>query len=911
MKKTISKILLSLVIPFGVSHVIAQTAVYDLSCEYRKNPIGIDISNPRLSWKLKSEKDNIQQTAYEIRVADNKNDLYNNKNLIWSSGKVNTSQSILIDYNGPSLESGQRVYWQVRVWDQNNKKGPWSEVAFWESGIMDKSAWNKASWISAQNEGKIEKSLPSQYYRKEFTLNKKIKRARIYSTALGVYMLYINGKRIGDDYFAPGWTSYNKRIQYQTYDITNILSKDNAIGVIVGDGWYRGRLAWQNKRAIYGNRLGFIACIDIEYNDNTSEKFYTDSTWKYSYGPIISSDIYNGEVYDYNKELTGWNVYGYDETKWQNVDILNNQKNHLIATVTDLPREIMELSPEKIFKTPKKELVIDLGQNMVGMAKVKIKGNKGDTVKISYAEVLDKNGNFYTANLRSAKATDCIILKDNKEITFQPHFTFHGFRYIKIEGLKYIPEKDDIRGIVIHSPMERTGYFTCSDSLVNQLQSNIEWGQRDNFLDVPTDCPQRDERLGWTGDAQVFSMTAAYNFNVATFYTKWLQDLSLDQKENGKVPHIVPNVLEGAGSTAWSDAAIIVPWTVYRIYGDKRILVNQYESMKKWVEYMEHRAGKKYLWQNDYHFGDWLAYASTRSDYTGATTEKDLIANAYFRYSSLLLSRIAMIIGKTDDSKRWLDLSENVKKAFINEYVTPSGRLVSNTQTAYLLALSFDLLPEHLKKNAAKYLAKDVNKFKHLTTGFVGTPLLCSTLSEIGRDDLAFMLLMRKKYPSWLYPVTMGATTIWERWDGIKPDGTFQTIGMNSFNHYSYGAIGEWMYNRIAGICLNPEFPAYKRFTLNPHVGGGLTYARGEFESMHGKIVSDWKVEDNNFIYTVTIPANTSADVILPTDNENDITVNNKKIIQIKNIKYYKENNNIKLYLMSGNYIFKIQNFNK
>lgn len=459
--------------------------------------------------------------------------------------------------------------------------------------------------------------------------------------------------------------------------------------------------------------------------------------------------------------------------------------------------------------------------------------------------------------------------------------------------------------------MERTGYFTCSDSLVNQLQSNIEWGQRDNFLDVPTDCPQRDERLGWTGDAQVFSMTAAYNFNVATFYTKWLQDLSLDQKENGKVTHIVPNVLEGAGSTAWSDAAIIVPWTVYRIYGDKRILINQYESMKKWVEYMEHRAGKKYLWQNDYHFGDWLAYASTRSDYTGATTEKDLIANAYFRYSSLLLSKIAKIIGKTEDSERWLNLSENVKKAFINEYVTPNGRLVSNTQTAYLLSLSFDLLPENLKENAAKYLAEDVNKFKHLTTGFVGTPLLCSTLSEIGRDDLAFMLLMRKKYPSWLYPVTMGATTIWERWDGIKPDGTFQTIGMNSFNHYSYGAIGEWMYSRIAGICLNPEFPAYKRFTLNPHVGGGLTYARGEFESMHGKIVSDWKVEDNNFIYTVTIPANTSADVILPTDNENDITVNNKKISQIKNIKYYKENNSIKLYLMSGNYIFRIQNFNK
>jgi alpha-L-rhamnosidase len=520
-----------------------------------------------------------------------------------------------------------------------------------------------------------------------------------------------------------------------------------------------------------------------------------------------------------------------------------------------------------------------MGQNMVGWVRLKVQGNRGDAVTLKFAEVLDKDGNFYIENLRAAKATDVYILKGNGEEIYEPRFTFHGFRFVKIEGYPGTPGLDDITGVVIYSDMEPTGTFVCSDSLINQLQHNIQWGQKGNFLDVPTDCPQRDERLGWTGDAQVFAPTAAFNFNVAPFYTKWMKDVAADQGPDGKVNHVVPDVLNGAGgSTAWADAAIIVPWQTYLAYGDKRILEEQYSSMKAWVEYMKNRAGEDYLWIGDTHYGDWLAFATTRSDYPGATTEKDLIATAYFSYSSGLLAKIAEILGKSGDAEKYSELSGKVKNAFINEFVTPGGRLVSHTQTAYALALAFNLLPENLVPKAAEYLAGDVDKFKHLTTGFVGTPLLCKTLSNHGYEDLAFMLLNRKDYPSWLYPVTQGATTIWERWDGQKPDGTFQSAGMNSFNHYAYGAIGEWLYNYVAGIQIDPENPGYKHFFLAPHPGGGLTHAKAVYKSMYGEIKSDWKTEGNQMVYDVTIPANTTATVTLPSASPEKVLLNDSPL---------------------------------
>ncbi len=844
----------------------SKTQVVNLVNEYLVNPIGIDVQKPRLSWQILSDEQNVMQSAYEIRVADSPENLSKKSRLIWTSGKVTGDNSVNVEYGGLELQSMQRAYWQVRIWDNTGKATEWSIPAFWEMGVLNPGLW-KASWISKANEPETAESKPAHYYRKEFSLTTKVKSARVYVTSKGLYQLFLNGEKVSTDLFTPGWTTYNKRLQYQVYDVTSMLKEKNSIGAMVGDGWYRSTIG-RNKREniwYYGDKLALLVQLQINYTDGTSELVTTGKDWKVTKGAIIESDIYNGEIYDARKEMPGWNQPGFDDSKWENVAVVQHSNDILLAQRGVPVKAIEEIQPVKSMVTPKGELVFDMGQNMVGWVRLKVKGKKGDQITLKFAEVLDREGNFYTDNLRAAKATLTYILKGENEEIYEPYFTFYGFRFVKLEGFQETPALDQITGVVIYSEIKPTGTFTCSDSLINQLQSNIQWGQKGNFLDVPTDCPQRDERLGWTGDAQVFAPTAAFNFDVSAFYTKWLKDLAADQLADGKVPDVIPDVRNGrGGSTAWADAALIVPWTMYLSYGDKRILEEQYASMKGWVDYMNGRAGEDFLWTDDKHYGDWLAFASTSSSYTGATTEKDLIATAYYKYSSGLLAEIAGIIGKTNDAKKYAALSENIKKAFVGEFVTPAGRLISQTQTAYSLAIAFDLLPENLVLAAAKYLAEDVRKMRHLTTGFVGTPLLCKTLSDQGYEELAFLLLNRKEYPSWLYPVTQGATTIWERWDGQKPNGTFQTVGMNSFNHYAYGAIGEWLYTYVAGIRIDEQNPGYKHFYLEPHPGGGLNHVAAEHHTMYGKIKSAWKIEGENLRYEVEIPANTTATVILP-----------------------------------------------
>jgi alpha-L-rhamnosidase len=742
-------------------------------------------------------------------------------------------------------------------------------------GILTPIDW-KATWISFGDEKEAKGSKPAQYFRKEFSVSKSVKSAKVFATSLGLYQLYINGAKVTSDLFTPGWTSYNKRLQYQAYDVTSMLKTQNAIGAILADGWYRGNIGFSKQSDYYGKKLALLVLLHITYTDGTFEMVSTDKSWKVTAnGPIVESDIYNGERYDANLELTGWNKPGYEMGKWVSVVPIDGKKDILIASQGVPVKAIEEIKPVKQIVTPKGETVYDMGQNMVGWVRIKFAGKKGDKLTLKFAEVLDKAGNFYTDNLRAAKVTDVYIMKGEGTEVYEPSFTFHGFRFLKVEGLSTVPGLDQIAGVVVHSDMKPTGTFSSSDTLINKLQSNIQWGQKGNFLDVPTDCPQRDERLGWTGDAQVFSMTAAFNFDVAAFYTKWLGDVAADQLPDGKVPHVIPDVLNGGGgSTAWADASVIVPWTVYLSYGDQRILEKQYPSMKSWVNYMKNRAGADYLWTGDAHFGDWLAFATTNSDYPGATTEKDLIATAYYCYSTNLLSKIANIIGQKEDAATFQKLAGEIKEAFNREFVTANGRLVSHTQTAYALALAFDLLPANMVPKAAAYFAADVEKFKHLTTGFVGTPLLCQTLSAIGRDDLAFMLLNNKKYPSWLYPVLQGATTIWERWDGQKPDGTFQDVGMNSFNHYAYGAIGEWLYRHVAGIDIDPALPGYKHILLAPHPGGGLTQTKAEIITLYGKVSSAWKFDNEDFVYDIEIPANTTATVSLPFAKPSLVKVN-------------------------------------
>lgn len=897
--KTIS--LLNLLLIFSAM-VFASTSVTDLTCEYHTNPIGIDVEQPRFNWKLTSDKNNVLQTAYEIRVASSLSALKKGKDLLWSTGKQMSNQSVGVVFEGTPLKSMQRAYWQVRVWDNDNKASAWSTPAYWEMGLLDTKDW-KASWITMPGSEYVDKSLPSQYYRSEFLTSKPISSARVYVSSLGLYQLYINGEKVGDQLFTPGFTSYNKRIQYQAYDVTDMLQANNAIGAIVGDGWYRGRLGWDGGVAYYGKQLGLIAQLQITYTDGTTETILTDENWKTSYGAILESDIYDGEKYDARLEKEGWCKANFKE-KWSDVSILDHSKDILVASNGIPVRATEEITPIKIITTPKGEKVLDLGQNIVGWVRMKVKGNAGDQVTLQFAEVLDKEGNFFTTNLRSAEATDIYTLKGGEEEVFEPHFTFHGFRFIKLQNYPGELTTDKITGVVIHSDMTPTGDFSCSDPLITQLQKNIQWGQRDNFLDIPTDCPQRDERVGWTGDAQVFAMTAAFNFDVAAFYTKWLRDLALDQQPNGEVPNIIPDMWNNkmGGTTGWGDAAVIIPWTVYRNYGDTRILEQQYSSMKGWVDYLQNSAGDDYLWnERHWHWGDWLSYHSDKPDYPGAFTEKDLIATAYYKYSTSLLSKTAAVLGNDEDAAKYAALSEKVKAAFIQEYMTPNGRLVSHTQTAYALALSFDLIPETHKKQTAKYFADDVRKFKHLTTGFLGTPLLCSTLTANGYEDLAYMLLNRKEYPGWLYPVTQGATTIWERWDTQKPDGSI-IEGMNSFNHYAYGAIGEWLYNYVAGINLDEENPAYKNIIFAPHIGGGLTSAKAEVNSVYGPVSSSWLVEDNNFVYNITIPANSTATVNLPKSKNKEVTIQSLPIKK-KGIKMTKkEANDVIVELGSGSY---------
>jgi alpha-L-rhamnosidase len=847
-------------------------AAVGLRTEYKENPLGIDARKPRFGWRLPAGGRGVKQSAYQIRVTRGERGP-GGGNPVWDSGRVASDESTQRVYEGPPLESGRRYSWQVRVWDGGGKASGWSAPAWWEMGLLAPSDW-KATWIEPNLTEDVSKPGPVPMVRREFKLSGPVERARAYVTSHGLYEMQLNGQRVGDELLTPGWTSYNKRLQYQAYDVTPLLKPGaNAVGVFLGSGWYRGDLAgWIGRRNVYGDRVALLMQINIIYKDGREETVGTDGSWKAATGPMLMSEIYHGETYDARLEKPGWSAPGFDDRQWSGVKSADHRKDDLVAPAGPPVRRIEELKPVRIFKTPGGDTVADMGQNMVGWVRLKADGPAGTTVTLRHAEVLDKAGNFYTANLRSAKATLRYTLKGGPA-TFEPHFTFFGFRYVAVDGYPGELTPDSLTGVVIHSDMALAGDLETSKPLVNQLQHNIRWGQKGNFLDVPTDCPQRDERMGWTGDAQVFARTAAFNMDVASFFKKWMRDVAADQLENGSVPFVVPDVLTrpgerpAAGAAGWADAAVIIPWTMYLSYGDRRILEEQYPSMAKWVEYQRVRAGDDYIWSGDFHFGDWLAYAAPDSEarsYPGATTSKDFIATAFFAHSTDLMRRTAQVLGKPDDAARYEQLLSRIKDAFRREYVTEMGRVGENTQTAYALALQFDLLPESMRAAAAKRLAEDIRERKHLTTGFLGTPYLCHVLSRYGHLDVAYYLLNHEEYPSWLYPVKQGATTIWERWDGQKPDGTFQDVGMNSFNHYAYGAIGEWMYRVMAGIEIDDAAPGYKHILVQPRPGGGFTSVKASHETPYGKVGSAWTRQGGRFELAVEVPPNTTATVRLP-----------------------------------------------
>ena len=849
----------------------ATLTVAGLRVEYLTNPIGIDMVQPRLSWRIESNRRNTTQAAYQLQVATSEASLTRGANLLWDSGRLMSDTSVFVNYRGPPAVSRTRYYWRVRVWDNSGRESPWSAIEFWESGLLQPADWT-ARWVGPKATAADSLPSPSPLLRRAFRVDDHVRTARLYVTSLGLYELYVNGQRVGDQLFTPGWTSYRHRLQYQTYDVTPLLRPGaNVVGTMLGDGWYRGNLGFFGQRNLYGRRLALRAQLEIHYESGRTERVVSDSNWKTIAGPVLASDIYGGETYDARRgeELSGWASAPYDDRDWSAVALLDPPPADLVASMSPPVRRVRELRPVNVHRAPSGEMVFDLGQNFTGWARLSIRGPAGTTVTLRFGEVLDRDGNLYTANLRRASQTDRYTLSGKAREVYEPHFTFHGFRYVAVAGLPGPPDSTTITGIAVSSDLAQTGSLVTSDSLLNQLLRNIVWGQRSNFLDVPTDCPQRDERLGWTGDAQVFARTAAFNMDVSGFFAKWLADMAADQDPSGSVPWVIPNPLGGdstrfAGTAGWSDAAVIIPWTMYLTYGDRGVLERQYPSMRAWVDYARRRAGTDLIWKPGWQFGDWLALHSDDPSYPGATTGTDLIATAFLAHSTDLVSRSAAALGRRDEAAAYRTRFHAIRDAFDREFVSSTGRVGENTQTAYALAIAFDLLPDSLVSVAGGRLARDVEaREHHLTTGFLGTPYLLHVLGATGHVGLAFALLTQRTYPSWLYPITRGATTMWERWDGIRPDSSFEDPGMNSFNHYAFGAVGDWMYRNIGGIDVDSAAVGYRRSRIAPRPGAGLTSASASLETGYGTLKSAWRLEGRRFVLDLTVPANTSAEVTL------------------------------------------------
>lgn len=835
----------------------------DLRTEYRINPLGIDERRPRLSWRLDDPHPGVFQTAYELQVASSLEKLESKPDL-WKSGRVTSDQCLDIVYAGKTLGSRRRAWWRVKVWDEKKTEGPWSRPASFEMGLLKPADWQGA-WIGRPLEGK-DVSQPCPYLRREFSLHGPIASARLYATSRGCFEFHLNGERVGDDYFTPGWTDYNKRIQYVVYDVTGLLhTGGNAIGAILADGWYAGHyVGWVGGRHIYGDQLSLLCQLEVEYLDGTREVITSGQDWKTSFGPLLEADHYNGETYDARKELGDWATCGFDASGWNDPIVVDPPKARLVAKRNLTVRKQEKLSVVHQTEPRFGVHVFDLGQNMVGWARVRIRGQAGDVVRIRFAEMLNADGTLYTENLRSAKATDTYICKSDGEEVYEPRFTFHGFRYVELTGVRSKPAANDVEGIAVYSGMPQTGSFECSNPMINQLQSNIVWGQKGNFLEAPTDCPQRDERLGWTGDAQVFMPTACFNRDVAAFFDKWCQDLEDSQMENGAFPFVAPDMMRaGHASTGWADAGVICPWTLYVQYGDKLVLERQFKSMSRWVEF--HRQNSRNGVSTIGGFADWLALDMQEGNCGQTPTPVDLISTAYFARVTELMVRIADILGKKSDSQKFKKLSATVKAAFNREFVSPNGRVVGDTQTGYLMALGYDLLPVKARARAVTRLVELIEgRGSRLTTGFLGTPLIAPVLSRFGRTDIAYRLLLQESYPSWLYSINQGATTMWERWNSYTKDKGFGDVGMNSFNHYAYGCIGEWMYPVVGGIGVDPTKPAYKHTVIAPQPGGGMTWAKASLVSRYGRIESAWRLDATTFTLNVTVPPNTTATVKLP-----------------------------------------------
>jgi len=859
--------------------------VTQLRTNHLTNPLGFQFDRLCLSWVTESggSGSKLQQSA-RVEIAYDSSF----QHMVLDSGQQKHIDSLAYT---PKIElkSRTRYYWRVTVWGDAGDVAT-SEIAWFETAKMEEP-W-QGVWITPSFDRDIHPLLRRQFQLTADVIA-KLEKARIYIAGVGLYELELNGRRVSDEYLAPGYHAYNYWLQYQTYDVTKLLQDGaNAIGVALGNGWYKGRFGFDGGFSDwYGKEFALLAELVVTLDDGTELAIATDPTWKCAPSAVQSSSIYDGEVYDATKHILNWSRSEYDDSDWSPVQPTSVSTEQLQARLS-VPVKIMEeRSPVEIIHTPAGETVLDFGQNMTGWVRFKTTASKGTKLHLQYGEIL-QNENFYQDNLRSAKA-EHIYIANGLPAEVQPHFTFYGFRYVKLQGFLDDVKLEDFTGCVVHSELEQTGTIETSDPLVNRLFENALWGQRGNFLDVPTDCPQRDERMGWTGDAQVFASTACFNMYSPAFYNKYMFDLRQEQlRRNGSVPFTVPafrsrqdddDMNSNTGSAAWGDAATVIPWTLYLQYGDKEMLRAQFDTMKDWVDYIKRaddENGGKRLWQTGFHFGDWLALDNKDPKGPFGGTDAYYIASAYYCYSAQLVAKAATVLEKHELAEQYVKLAEEIKAAIMREYFTPNGRCAIHTQTALVVALYMELVPQELRARVISDLKAMLRENDmHLTTGFVGTPYLCLVLSEHGANDDAYTLLLNDDYPSWLYAVKLGATTIWERWNSVLADGSISSTGMNSLNHYAYGSIVQWMFQHMCGIHPIAEAPGYRAFTLSPKPNGRLTHAKATFHSPSGLIESGWHIHaDGRLSFSFTVPFQSTAKVILPDAEMSAVTINGAKL---------------------------------
>ena len=860
-----------------MSSVPRHDRPYDLRCEHLRDPEGIDVALPRLSWLTPDTGPDgpSRQVGYRIIVGSSLDEVAAARGDLWDSGRVAGDASVLVEYGGAALRSRQQCWWRVATWptsegeragERESEREPrWSDIGRWSMGLLEPDDWS-ARWIAhpVPVDARFHDAAPVVRLRRSFAIDRPLRNARAYVTALGLYRLHLNGAPVDSSRLDPGWTDYRRRVQYRVHDVTDRLRVgENAIGAELGEGWYCGFVGPEGGREHYGTTPQLLVQLELDFGDGTRTVLPSDEQWRGAVGPQRWSDLLMGECFDgtVHAAQEGWSDAGFGDARWAAATVSPGAgAASLVATMTPPVRVTEHLTPVNTATGPAHGggFIFDLGQNIVGWARLSVPEGvpAGTELTLRYAEVLDADGALYTANLRGARALDHCIAAGGP-LTYEPTFSLHGFRYVELSGWPHDapPSVDAVTGLVVHSDLEQTGTFATSSALVDRIFANTVWGQRGNFVDIPTDCPQRDERLGWLGDAQVFAGTAAYTMDVASFFTKWLTDVD-DARDDDAFPDVAPRVAFcNEGAPAWGDAGVIVPWTMYERYGDRRLLARQLPGMKAWVERIASH-NPDGVWANHVgnDYGDWLCI--------DAIAPKRVVSTAFFARSAALVAAAARGLEEEEDAGRFDALATDIAAAFRTAFIGDDGAMEGDTQTGYALALRFGLVDGEGRDAVAARLVADVERRGHLTTGFVGVKHLLPALTDAGRIDLAYRLLVHEGYPSWGYSIAHGATTMWERWDGWTAERGFQDPIMNSFNHYAFGAVTEWFFDTILGI--RPDEPGFRRVRLAPRPGGTLQWAEGSYRSVRGPIRSRWHLEGDEVVFDVDVPSNAAGELVLP-----------------------------------------------